>query len=37
MFNNTIKISKELFDKINNVVDYQSKQLKKEINKTINK
>tara|TARA_B100000886_G_scaffold304154_1_gene235223 strand:- start:355 stop:477 length:123 start_codon:yes stop_codon:yes gene_type:complete len=37
MFDNTIKISKELLDKINNIVEYQTKQLKREINKDINK
>lgn len=28
---------KELLDKINNIVEYQTKQLKREINKDINK
>lgn len=37
MFDNTIKIPKELLDKINNIVEYQTKQLKREINKDINK
>ena len=37
MFNNTIKIPKDLVDKINNIIDYQTKQLKKEINKDLNK
>ena len=37
MFDNTIKIPKQLVDKINNVIEYQTKQLKKEINKDLNK
>ena len=37
MFDNTIKMPKELLDKINNIVEYQTKQLKREINKDINK
>ena len=37
MFDNTIKIPRELVDKINNVIEYQTKQLKKEINKDLNK
>ena len=37
MFDNTIKMPKELLEKINNIVEYQTKQLKREINKDINK
>jgi hypothetical protein len=37
MFDNKIKIPKSLVDKINNVVEYQTKQLKREINKDLNK
>jgi hypothetical protein len=37
MFDNTIMVSKNLVDKINNVIEYQTKQLKKEINKELNK
>jgi hypothetical protein len=35
MFDNTIKIPKDLVDKINIVVEYQNKQLKREIYKVI--
>ncbi len=37
MFDNTIKIPKDLLDKINNIVEYQTKQLIREINKELNK
>jgi len=37
MFDNTIMVSQNLVDKINNVIEYQTKQLKKEINKELNK
>lgn len=37
MFDNTIKVPRDLLDKINNIVEYQTKQLKREINKKINK
>ena len=36
-FDNSLRISLDLINKINNVVDYQTKQLKKEINKVLNK
>ena len=36
MFDNTIKIPKDLLNKINNVIEYQKKQLIREINKEIN-
>ena len=34
-FDNSLRVSLDLINKINNVVDYQSKQLKKEINKVL--
>jgi hypothetical protein len=37
MFDNTIKIPKDLVDKIIIVVEYQNKQLKREIYKVITK
>ena len=37
MFDNTIKIPNNLVDKLNIVLEYQSKQLKREIYKVINK
>jgi len=36
-FDNSLRVSLDLINKINNVVHYQTKQLKKEINKVLNK
>lgn len=37
MFNNKLKIPKELLEKVEKIVEYQTKQLKREINKELNK
>lgn len=36
-FDNSLRVSIDLINKINNIVEYQTKQLKKEINKALNK
>ena len=36
-FDNSLRVSMDLINKINNVVNYQTKQLNNEINKALNK